>query len=119
MLERGICIPTGTGLSRGETTSTSFDIGFFTFSIHFICTLGPVACVLATFMNWILSIVGMVAIISFVVAGMQYLLAFGEPKELEKAKTHFKWSIIGVIVALSGMVVIYAVDSLLSGSSRF
>lgn len=119
ILERGICIPTGTGLSRGDTTSTFFSLGFLTFSIPFICTLGPVACVLATFMNWILSIIGFIAIISFVIAGLQYLLAFGEPKEIEKAKTHVKWAIVGVIVALSGMVVIYAVDSLLRGFSRF
>lgn len=119
VLENGICLPVGTGLSRGETTSTSYSFGFFTFSISSICTLGPVACVLATFMNWILAILGFVAIISFVIAGLQYLLALGEPKELERAKNHFRWSIIGIIVALSGMVIIYAVDSLLNGYSRF
>ena len=70
-------------------------------------------------MNWSLSIVGLIAVISFVVAGFQYLLAFGDPKSMEKAKSHVRWSIIGVIVALSGMVVIYAVDGLLAGYSRF
>lgn len=118
-LENGICIPTGTGLSRGDTTTLSTTIAFLTISIHFICATGPVACVLATFMNWSLSIVGLIAVISFVLAGFQYLLAFGDPKSMEKAKDHVRWSIIGVIVALSGMVVIYAVDGLLAGYSRF
>ncbi len=118
-LENGICIPTGTGLSRGDTTTLSTTIGFLVVSIRFICATGPVACVLATFMNWSLSIVGLIAVISFVLAGFQYLLAFGDPKSMEKAKSHVRWSIIGVIVALSGMVVIYAVDGLLAGFSRF
>ncbi|MBP5993667.1 MAG: hypothetical protein KA731_02040 [Candidatus Moranbacteria bacterium] len=118
-LENGICIPTSTGLSRGDTTILSTTIAFFTLSIRFICSTGPVACVLATFMNWSLSIIGLIAIISFVLAGFQYLMAFGEPKALEKAKNHVRWSVIGVLVALSGMVVIYAVDGLLAGYSRF
>lgn len=118
-LENGICIPTGTGLSRGDSTSISTTFGFLTLSVRFICATGPIACVLVTFMNWSLSIIGLIAIISFVLAGFQYLMAFGEPKALEKAKNHVKWSIIGVVVALSGMVVIYAIDSLLAGYSRF
>lgn len=118
-MENGICIPTGTGLSRGDTTTVSTTLGFLTISIQFICATGPIACVLATFMNWSLSIVGLIAVISFVLAGFQYLLAFGEPKSMEKAKNHVRWSIIGVIVALSGMVVIYAVDGLLAGYSKF
>ena len=118
-MENGICIPTATGLSRGDTTTNSITIGFLTISIQSICMLGPIACVLATFMNWSLSIVGFIAIISFVLAGFQYLLAFGDPKSMEKAKSHVRWSIIGVIVALSGMVVIYAVDGLLAGYSKF
>ena len=93
-LENGICIPTATGLSRGDTTTLSTTVGFLTVSIQFICATGPIACVLATFMNWSLSIVGLIAVISFVVAGFQYLLAFGDPKSMEKAKSHVRWSII-------------------------
>lgn len=118
-MENGICIPTGTGLSAGDTTTVFTTIGFLTISIQFICATGPIACVMATFMNWSLSIVGLIAVISFVLAGFQYLLAFGDPKSMEKAKSHVRWSIIGVIIALSGMVVIYAVDGLLAGYSRF
>lgn len=119
VMENGICIPIGTGLSRGDTTTVSTSFGFLTISIRFICATGPIACVLATFMNWSLSIVGLIAVISFVLAGFQYLLAFGDEKSMEKAKRHVRWSIIGVLIALSGMVVIYAVDGLLAGYSRF
>lgn len=118
-MENGICIPTATGLSRGDTTTLSTTVGFLTISIQFICATGPIACVLATFMNWSLSIVGLIAVISFALAGFQYLLAFGDEKSMEKAKRHVRWSVIGVLVALSGMVVIYAVDGLLAGYSKF
>ena len=93
---RGVCIPNTTGLS---TT--------------------PVATILKSVMNWLLAVLGFIAIIGFAISGIQYLMAAGDEKTIETAKTNMKYSIIGVVVALSGFILITAIDSLLNGSSSF
>ena len=68
-------------------------------------------CVLATFLSWILTVLGIVTVISFVIAGLQYMLSLGDPKSVETAKAHMKWSIVGLIVALSGVIAILQINS--------
>ena len=67
--------------------------------------------------KWILGIFGFIAIISFVISGILYLTAMGDDKQQEKAKKQMTWSIIGVVIGLSGYIVIKAVDAWLKGSS--
>ena len=62
--------------------------------------------------DWLLGIIGVVAVISFVVAGILYFTSTGDDAKIKKAKGAMNASIVGVIVALSGLVVIYAVDNL-------
>lgn len=106
-LDGGTCLPTNVGLSTG-TISTSFG-SIFSFSN--ICFSGPVLCVLATFLSWILTVLGVVTVISFVIAGLQYMFALGNPKGIETAKAHMTWSIVGLIVALSGVIAIIQINS--------
>jgi hypothetical protein len=90
----GVCVPTDTGLSDAT-----------------------VADVLLTFMNWILGILGFFGIIAFVISGIQYLVSAGDDDTISTAKRNMKYSIIGVMVALSGFIIIQAVDTLLKGTS--
>ena len=106
-LDGGTCIPTGIGLSTGSV-STSFGS---VLSFPAICFSGPVLCVLVTFLSWILTVLGIVTVISFVIAGLQYMLSLGDPKSVETAKAHMKWSIVGLIVALSGVIAILQINS--------
>lgn len=75
--------------------------------------------VVESFMKWILSIFASLAIISFVISGIMYFMVAGNDREVEKAKNQMTWSIIGVVVGLSGLIIIKAVESLLGGSSTF
>lgn len=77
----------------------------------------PVKDVVANFLIWLLRILGTVALISFVVAGLQYLLASGDEETIKNAKRHMTYSIIGIAVALSGYVIIKAIDLLLRAES--
>ncbi|MEP7163035.1 MAG: MMCAP2_0565 family pilin-like conjugal transfer protein [Candidatus Moraniibacteriota bacterium] len=71
-------------------------------------------------MNWLLGILGFVAIIAFVIAGILYLTAAGNEGQIEKAKNAMTYSIIGIIVALVGFVAVRAIDGLLSaGNTQF
>lgn len=92
----GICFPITTGLSRA-----------------------PVYDILFNFVWWLLAILGLIGIIAFVISGMQYLLSAGNEEMVKTAKNSMKYSIIGMIVALSGLVIIFAIDAALRGFLYF
>lgn len=69
-------------------------------------------------MNWLLGILGFIGIIGFVIAGILYLTAAGDETQIEKAKNAMLFSIIGVIVALIGFVIIKAVEGLLTSGGK-
>ncbi len=68
---------------------------------------------------WALSIFGFLGIIGFVISGVWYLLAAGDETLAKRAKNGMLYSIIGVVVGLIGLVIIFAANSLLSGSWFF
>lgn len=78
-----------------------------------------IANIIGNIMFWILSLVGVVAVIGFAISGIMYLVSAGDDDLAKKAKTAMKNSIIGVIVALVGLVVIFAVNNMLGGMSDF
>ena len=80
---------------------------------------GSIYGIVSGTMDWLLAIVGFLAIIGFVISGILYLTAAGDDKQIGTAKTAMKYSIVGVIVALVGYVVIQAVDLWLNASSDF
>lgn len=79
----------------------------------------PISSIVQAILNWVLGIFGTIAVIAFAVSGIQYLMAAGNESTIETAKRHMVWSIVGVIVALSGLVIIYAIDAALNASSTF
>lgn len=85
----GVCIPSGTGLSQAS-------IGYL----------------LETFMKWLLGLVAIIGVLAFVISGIQYLTAVGDEGQAETAKRNIKYAIIGVVIALSGLMIITAIDQL-------
>ena len=77
---------------------------------------GSIVGIITGGMNWLLVIVGILGVIGFVIAGIIYLTAAGDEDQIGKGKKAMIYSIIGVIVALIGVVVIQAVQGLLKGS---
>ena len=75
--------------------------------------------IIANLMQWVLGIFGFVGIIGFVISGIMYLTAAVSDSQIEKAKLAMKWSIVGVIVGIGGLVVIWAIDSALRGDYYF
>jgi hypothetical protein len=65
--------------------------------------------------NFLLSIIGIIAIISFVISGIQYFLVATDEKMMETAKKTMVASIIGLVVALFGYIAIKTVEMLLKG----
>jgi uncharacterized membrane protein len=87
--------PTGTGLPTSSVTD-----------------------IVTGIMNWLLGIVGVVGVIGFAIAGILYLTAAGDEERINKAKSAMLYSIIGVIVALAGLVALQFAKSMLGGGSN-
>jgi hypothetical protein len=80
-------------------------------------TSNSIGKILTDIMNWVLGILGVGAIISFVIAGILYLTAAGDESKTEKAKGMMTYAIVAVVVALVGYVVINTVAGLLGGQN--
>jgi hypothetical protein len=65
--------------------------------------------------NFLLSIIGIIAIISFVISGIQYFLVATDEKMMETAKKTMVASIIGLVVALFGYIAVKTIEMLLKG----
>lgn len=70
-------------------------------------------------MNFLLTAVGIIGVIGFAIAGILYLTAAGDEGKIKTAKSAMVFSIIGVIVALAGVVALRAAKTMLGGSAEF
>jgi hypothetical protein len=78
---------------------------------------GTITGIISNLIFWILSIFGMIAIIGFAISGIMYLTSAGNDTQIESAKKAMKWSLVGVVVGLIGLVILFAVTNLLGGLS--
>jgi len=76
---------------------------------------GSVTGIVSNIMTWMLGIVGFLGIIGFAISGILYLTAAGDEDRIATAKRAMTWSIVGVIVALLGVVIIKAANNMLGG----
>ena len=72
----------------------------------------PVYTIIMNVMNWLLGIVGVLAVIAFVISGILYLTAAGDEEQIEKAKATMMYAIIGLVIALIGLIVVNAIGGL-------
>jgi cytochrome bd-type quinol oxidase subunit 2 len=72
--------------------------------------------ILVNLLNWLLGIVGIIAIMGFVVSGIMYLVSAGNEEMVTKAKKYMLYCLIGVVVVLASFVVIKTIDSILNAS---
>lgn len=70
--------------------------------------------VLEEVMEWLLQIFTYLSIIAFIITGIMYLYAGANNELKEKAKDGIKFAIIGIVVGLSGYIVLNLIDNLLS-----
>ena len=90
----GVCIPDNTGLS-GQSIQQ----------------------ILSNLLFWLLAIFATIAVIAFLISGIQYLIASGNEKMAETAKRNMTYSIIGILIGLSGLIVLKAISALLNANT--
>ena len=80
---------------------------------------GGVSQIFKNILTWLLGIFATLGIVGFVLSGIFYLLAGADEGNAEKGKAGMTWSIVGVIVGLSGYVIMIAVQNMLGGQAAF
>lgn len=78
---------------------------------------GSLTDIITQAMNFLLYAVGIIGVISFAISGILYLTAAGDEERIKKAKSAMIASIVGVLVALMGVVILKAAQGALGGSS--
>lgn len=79
----------------------------------------PIMDIVRNFMKWLLIIVGLLGVIAFAIAGVLYLTAAGDEDRVKSAKRAMIMAIVGIIVAMLGLVVMSAAYRFLNAESGF
>lgn len=66
-------------------------------------------------LNFGLSVVGVIAIIMILISGALYFFAFGDERKMQTAKRSFRNWVIGLFVAMSGMIIVKFIEKILQG----
>lgn len=118
----GIGGSTGGGISAGGSISASTGSGCgggglsgWGLNNPFGLPGGSIFGIVASIVNWLLALFGILGILGFIISGIMYLLSAGDDDMVKKAKAGLKYSIIGIIVGLSGFIIMQAISGLLSG----
>ncbi len=72
--------------------------------------------IIINLLEWLLLIFTILAVISFVIAGIMFLMAGSNKEMYERAKNAVTYSIIGVTVGIIGYIVIRFIDEALNAN---
>lgn len=68
-------------------------------------------------LKWALTILGVLGVLGFVLAGLLYLTAAGDADRIKTAKSAMIYAIVGIVVGLAGTIVMTAIQNWLGGGS--
>jgi len=109
----------GSRAGFGAGTGSGSGGGIFSLNNSYGLPSGSILEIIQNFLFWLLAIFGIAGIFGFVISGIMYLIASGDDDMIKRAKTGMTYSIVGIIVGLSGFVALQAINSWLSGSNNF
>lgn len=75
----------------------------------------PAANIVMNTLKGFLYLVGLYAILGFLIGGIAYFISFGDEKRQERAKTILKFAIIGDLIAIGALVIASQIVRLLGG----
>ncbi|MBP5993669.1 MAG: hypothetical protein KA731_02050 [Candidatus Moranbacteria bacterium] len=71
------------------------------------------ADVLLNVLDFVLSIVGIIAILSLALSGVLYIASGGDASQAEKAKRYAGASVIGLLIALGALIIVRQIGKLI------
>lgn len=77
--------------------------------------VASIGAVIGNLTAWIIGILAGVATLFLTIGGVRYLMAGGDPGEVERAKTALKSAAIGYALALLAPVIVTVLKSLVGG----
>lgn len=93
--------------------------GIFSLNNNFGLPSGSILGIIQNLLFWLLTIFGIAGIFGFVISGIMYLISTGDQGMIDRAKAGMTYSIVGIIVGLSGFLILQAINSWLGGSNNF
>lgn len=110
----------GSGMVNSPKCETGFtDIGGVCFPGNTGLSNAPIYVIVSNIFSWLMGLFTTLAVVAFVVSGIQYFMASGDEHMAETAKDNAKNASIGILVGLSGFIIIKAIAAALSGTSYF
>lgn len=64
----------------------------------------------ANILFFLLSVVGIIAIIVLLVSGAMYFFSAGDQTRIETVKKSVKYAILGIIIAMGGMIIVKSIS---------
>lgn len=95
------------------------DIGGICFPMNTGLSSTPIYVIVSNIFSWLMGLFTTLAVLAFVISGVQYFMSSGDESMAEKAKENATNAIIGIVVGLSGFIIIKAIAAALSGQSMF
>jgi len=76
-----------------------------------VATIQGVQCVIANILSIAVSVIGLAGFVMFIIGSFNYLLSGGNAKGTEGARNTFTYAIVGIVVALSAVIILRLVAS--------
>lgn len=71
-----------------------------------VATIQGIQCIIANIFSIAISVIGLLGFVMFIVGSFKYLLSGGNSKGVESARNTFSYAVIGLVVALSSIIII-------------
>ena len=71
-----------------------------------VATIQGIQCLLGNVFTVIITVIGLAAFVMFIVAAFRYMTSSGNTKGTEGARNTMTFAVVGIVVALSGFIVL-------------
>ena len=75
----------------------------------------PVVQVLISVMQMLIGLVGILAVVAFVISGIFYLTSAGDENRMEQGKRGMIYAVLGLVVALASFIILTAIYNWMVG----
>jgi hypothetical protein len=76
-----------------------------------VATIQGLECLIGNVFSVIITVIGLAGFVMFVIGAFRYMLSGNDTKGVETAKNTITFSIIGIVVALSGFIILNLLTS--------
>ena len=75
----------------------------------------PPPVVIGKVVEWIMGVIGALAVLMIVYGGLQYIFSGGDERQVRQAKGILLWSIVGLLISVFAYVIVWAILKVAGG----